>query len=424
MRLKSILVIVLMVLFPASLSLAQEINQGQRQESICVVYLTGIGCSNCAVIDPILFAETTQDIQKLVIFEIEIFKHRLENTDIKDRYFNAYLPGKRPGVPFLLIDDKNNYIGRYDVLKGIDKVKSLKSNPFPSDNGKQIALEDLDINSIPGKINIWTKNRVLLSDGKREADNNVLKEILLSTDLNETLSKISYKKVKPSPVEISRGKINFSYAVDLGGWILQWNGSPLKAASYFSLNANSLLLIIFLFLLAGFLLLTLSVEKKGPWPLIKLKDEQKKGDWTITFFSLIAIISFFLVAQKISPDQLKAAGYNMPLPLFTLIIGAIDGINPCNIFVLTCLLAILVATSNSRARLYIVAFSFVFVVFTMYFLFMAFWLNVFKYISFINPLRIGIALIAIIAGIINCKELLFFKKGVSLMIPDKQRGPL
>ncbi len=63
-------------------------------------------------------------------------------------------------------------------------------------------------------------------------------------------------------------------------------------------------------------------------------------------------------------------------------------------------------------------------IFVVYFLFMAAWLNIFKYVSFINPLRIGIAILAIGAGLINCKELLFFKKGISLTIPDEQRGPL
>jgi len=55
---------------------------------------------------------------------------------------------------------------------------------------------------------------------------------------------------------------------------------------------------------------------------------------------------------------------------------------------------------------------------------MAAWLNIFKYIGFVTPLRIAIALIALIAGVINCKELIAFRKGVTLMIQDQHRGPL
>ena len=93
-------------------------------------------------------------------------------------------------------------------------------------------------------------------------------------------------------------------------------------------------------------------------------------------------------------------------------------------FVLMCLLALLISTSELKTRLYVVGFSFVFMVFVIYFLFMAAWLNIFKYISFITPLRIAIATIALIAGIINCKELLFFRKGISLMIQERHKGPL
>ena len=66
-------------------------------------------------------------------------------------------------------------------------------------------------------------------------------------------------------------------------------------------------------------------------------------------------------------------------------------------FVLTCLLAILISSSESRKRLYIVGLSFVFMVYLFYFLFMAAWLNVFNHIGFITPLRVGIAFIALVA---------------------------
>jgi len=59
-----------------------------------------------------------------------------------------------------------------------------------------------------------------------------------------------------------------------------------------------------------------------------------------------------------------------------------------------------------------------------YFLFMAMWLNIFKYLGFITPMRIGIALIALTAGTINCKELFAFRKGVTLMIQEQHKGPL
>jgi len=139
---------------------------------------------------------------------------------------------------------------------------------------------------------------------------------------------------------------------------------------------------------------------------------------------MTALLGFFILAKQISPELLKNLGINLPLPVFTLIIALIDGFNPCNLFVLTLLLGLLVSASHSRKKIYITGYTFVIVVYLVYFLFMAAWLNIFKFIGFIDPLRYSIAGIAILAGIINCKELFFFRKGVTLMIQEQHKGAL
>ena len=140
--------------------------------------------------------------------------------------------------------------------------------------------------------------------------------------------------------------------------------------------------------------------------------------------AIIVIIGFYFLTQYIQPDTLKEIGCSLPLPVFTFVIAIIDGFNPCNLFVLTFLLALLTSVSHSRKKIYLVGFCFVFVVFVIYFLFMAAWLNIFKYIGFITPLRVAIAIIALVAGVINCKEILFFRRGVTLMVQEKHKGPL
>ena len=139
---------------------------------------------------------------------------------------------------------------------------------------------------------------------------------------------------------------------------------------------------------------------------------------------LLAIVGFFFLAKYVSSDWLKGMGLVLPLPVFTFFIALVDGFNPCNLFVLTLLLGLLVSASHSRKRIYVVGYTFVFVVFVVYFLFMVAWLNIFKFIGFIDPLRIGIAILALGAGVINCKEFFWFRKGVTLMIQEKHKGPL
>jgi len=152
-------------------------------------------------------------------------------------------------------------------------------------------------------------------------------------------------------------------------------------------------------------------------------NENRKKFITIGII-LVAIVAFFFLAKYISTDWLKNLGLSLPLPVFTFLIALVDGFNPCNLFILTLLLTLLVSASHSRKRIYLIGYTFVAVVFVIYFLFMAAWLNIFKYIGFIDPLRIAIALVALIAGAINCKEYFWFRKGVTLMIQEQHKRPL
>ena len=139
---------------------------------------------------------------------------------------------------------------------------------------------------------------------------------------------------------------------------------------------------------------------------------------------IAALITFFFLAKQASPDYFRELGLVLPLPLFTFLIAIIDGFNPCTMWVLTFLLVLLISVSHSRKRIFAVGYTFVAVVFIVYFLFMAAWLNVFLYIGYIDTVRIAIAAVALIAGIINCKDYFFFRKGVTLMIQEKHKAPL
>ncbi len=111
------------------------------------------------------------------------------------------------------------------------------------------------------------------------------------------------------------------------------------------------------------------------------------------------------------------------LPLFTIILGGLDGFNPCAMWVL-CFLLTLLLHAKSRKRMLLVGGIFVFTSAIVYFLFMAAWLNFFLLVGYVNILRMIIAIIAIIAGLINTKDFFFFKKGISLTIPESAKPKL
>ena len=69
------------------------------------------------------------------------------------------------------------------------------------------------------------------------------------------------------------------------------------------------------------------------------------------------------------------------LPAFTIIIGLLDGFNPCAMWVLLFLLTLL-AYTQSRKKMFIVGGTFILVSGIVYYFFMAAWLNLFLFIGF------------------------------------------
>lgn len=111
------------------------------------------------------------------------------------------------------------------------------------------------------------------------------------------------------------------------------------------------------------------------------------------------------------------------LPLLTIILGFLDGFNPCAFFVLLFLLSMLVYAKNKK-RMLIIGLTFVFFSGLIYFLFMSAWLNFFMVTKSIAIITTIAGLVAIVIGIINIKDFFAFKKGVSLSISDKHRNNL
>jgi glutaredoxin len=105
------------------------------------------------------------------------------------------------------------------------------------------------------------------------------------------------------------------------------------------------------------------------------------------------------------------------LPLFTLLVGLLDGFNPCAMWVLLFLLSLLV-NLKSRARMALVAGTFVVVSGVVYFAFMAAWLNVFLLLGFSRVVQVVLGGLAVAMALLNMKEFWAFKKGPSLTIPE------
>jgi len=108
------------------------------------------------------------------------------------------------------------------------------------------------------------------------------------------------------------------------------------------------------------------------------------------------------------------------LPAFTLAMGLLDGFNPCSMWVLLLMISLL-APLNDRKRMVAIAGTFVLVEGIAYFLFMAAWLNLFLLIGMSRPVTLLVAGIAIVAGLINVKDVFAFGRGISLSIPESAK---
>jgi cytochrome c biogenesis protein CcdA len=106
-----------------------------------------------------------------------------------------------------------------------------------------------------------------------------------------------------------------------------------------------------------------------------------------------------------------------------LIIGFIDGVNPCSLWVLSVLLAV-VLHSGSRGRVVIVGITFLVVTAGMYALYMTGMYSALDYIGQLGWIRRAIALVALVFGLIHLKDYFWFKTGPSLTIDDARKPGL
>jgi len=110
---------------------------------------------------------------------------------------------------------------------------------------------------------------------------------------------------------------------------------------------------------------------------------------------------------------------NYSLPALAVILGFVDGFNPCAMWVLVYLISI-IATSRDRKRIWLIVGSFVLASGILYFLFMTAWLNVFLLVGFIKPVTTVIGLLALGGGILQIREFAEAKGAIVCNVTDEE----
>lgn len=113
----------------------------------------------------------------------------------------------------------------------------------------------------------------------------------------------------------------------------------------------------------------------------------------------------------------------LSLPVFTVMIAALDSFNPCAFFVLFFLLSLLIH-AHSRSRMLLIGGVFVFFSGLVYFVFMAAWLNLFLLVGALPFVTVTAGIVALAVAAINIKDFFLFEQGISLVIPQAQKPKL
>ena len=104
--------------------------------------------------------------------------------------------------------------------------------------------------------------------------------------------------------------------------------------------------------------------------------------------------------HKLSILGFKIETKNLALPIVSILIGFIDGFNPCAMWVLLFLISMLIGMKNKK-RMWILGVTFLFTSALIYLLFMLAWLNVASMLTSIGWFRLLIGIIAIGGAGIN-----------------------
>ena len=108
------------------------------------------------------------------------------------------------------------------------------------------------------------------------------------------------------------------------------------------------------------------------------------------------------------------------LPAFAIVMGLLDGFNPCSMWVLILMISLL-APLNDRRRMVAIAGTFVVVEGVSYFLMMSAWLNLFLLIGLARWSEIALGVLALLYGLVNVKDFFAFGRGFSLSISERNK---
>lgn len=211
---KKIFVICLLFLFlfPSSV-----FSYTPPEDTVCVVYATGIGCSHCNNVASFIYKDKLFEHSNLIMIEYEVFQDKANKGVVSDLYEQH---GSATSVPVIIFDTRSSIVGDLTIMEGWDLKYVNTTSDCPTSTGV-VTFDQLDINKLSHNPNIWRQDRVLIPKEKK-GDSDMLLEALFSEDIEAFLEGKSFEVVEAEKILYPGGSFEFTNAVKIGGWVLQW----------------------------------------------------------------------------------------------------------------------------------------------------------------------------------------------------------
>ena len=394
-------IIFLLLIFILSIVCAAD----AANNKVDIYLFRGEGCSHCAQLEPYLIYLKDEVYKgKINLHEYEIWYNE-DNADLASEFLEAYGETDN-GVPM-------TFIGTH-YISGFNDGMQAEIHAAIDDELANGPIDPMDI--VNGKM---TRGRIPADEVvniyffRGEGCSHCAEE---KPFLEKLVNEVYGNKLVVRDYEVWYNEDNAAYAEQFANaYGAGMTGVPLTfIGTHFYTGFNSSYEELF----------TQAIEEElaaGPIDPKDIADgiltleqvtearEIKKNDNTNT------VINVPLIGQV----DLKNKG----LLLTTTIIGLVDGVNPCSLWVLTMLLAMVIHT-DSRKKTLIIGFVYLFVTAAIYALFILGVFSLLSYVRFLKWIQIVVACITLVLGIINLKDYFFFKQGVSLTIDDEKKPGL
>ena len=181
---------VLFLIIPFSYA---QTSHSQIENSICVVYFTGIGCPHCAKIEPFT-KDMLKEYPNLVFIKYEIYEQQ-QNAPLIEVYASNY--GFNPGIPLMIFNRDNVLRGDSSILRNFKStVESMETNPCSLVNGSAVDYNELNCDTLPGR------PEVLVGENKTAVGGGVCDEISQELTIAKILSLAVVDSINPCAIAV------------------------------------------------------------------------------------------------------------------------------------------------------------------------------------------------------------------------------